>query len=469
MFRLTGKSSVGAGRVRRSANAAVAVTAALAVGIGSVAPARAQSIGFIRDAEIEGLLRDYATPILRAAGVGASAVTIYLVGSTAFNAFVADGRRIFINSGVLMQAKTPNEVIGVLAHETGHIAGGHLARMRQQLQTAQAIAILATLLGAGAIAAGAASGDVGSGAQAGQALMLGGQHAAMRSMLAYQRGEEAAADRSAITYLNATGQSAKGMLNTFASLADQSFLTTKYADPYAVSHPMPRDRIAALENLAQQSPYFDKKDPPELQFRHDLIRAKLSGYLEHPGSVARRYPKSDTSVPAVYARTISLMRTGDYRAALSNADNLIGSMPNNPYFHELKGDLLVKAGRPREAIAPYQKAVSMAPHPALIQVALGGAMVAANDPGLLNDGIRYLNIGLQEEPDFVGGYRQLAIAYGKAGRVPDAELATAQEHFHRGDIEMAHRFAQRAQQGLKQGTPAWLRADDILKYKPPRS
>jgi predicted Zn-dependent protease len=455
---------------RRCANMAVAVATALSVASATVMPASSQQqIGFIRDAEIEALLGDYATPILKAAGVGASAVHIYLIGSTAFNAFVADGRRIFVNSGVLMQADTPNEVIGVLAHETGHIAGGHLARIRQQIQTAQAIAVLGMMLGAGAMAAGAVSGNYETGAQAGQALMLGSRQVAERSFLSYQRGEEASADRSAINYLNATGQSSKGMLDTFTSLGDQSFLSAKYADPYAISHPVPRERVANLEKLAKESPYFDRKDPPALQARHDLARAKLSGYLEHPSSVSRRYPRSDKSLPAEYARTISMMRTGDYRSALANADKLIAANPNYAYFWELKGDLLVKSGRPREAIGPYQKAVSMAPHPGLIKVALGSALVAADDPALLNEGIKQLSSGLQEEPDFVAGYRQLAIAYGKAGRVPDAELATAQEHFSRGDYEMAHRFAQRAKQGLKPGSPPWLRADDILKYKPPRT
>ncbi|MEJ8573479.1 M48 family metalloprotease [Microbaculum marinum] len=435
----------------------------------TVAPAAAQRGGFIRDAEIEALLSDYATPIIRAAGVGTSAVNIYLVGSTAFNAFVADGRRIFINSGVLMQADTPNEVIGVLAHETGHIAGGHLARMRLELQNAQAMAILGMLLGAGAMAAGAMAGDAGAGAQAGQAMMMGSQHALQRSLLSYQRGEEAAADRSAVNYLNATEQSSKGMLTTFASLADQSFLSTKYVDPYAQSHPMPRERIAALEKLAQESPYFEKQDPPQLQHRHDLARAKLTGYLEHPSSVNRRYPPSDKSLPAVYARTIALMQSGNYRDAMAGADALLRVEPSNPYFWELKADLFVKSGRPRDAIGPYQKAVSMAPHPGLIRVALGGAMVAADDPSLLQQGIKQLNQGLQEEPDFAAGYRHLAIAYGKAGQVPEAELATAQEYFTRGDYELAQRFAGRAQQGLARGSPAWLRADDILNYKPPRS
>jgi predicted Zn-dependent protease len=469
MILKSARSAAGGDRGRRLAGAAVSLAAALAVATASVNPAAAQAGGFIRDAELEALLRDYATPIFRAANVGTSAVNIYLIGSPAFNAFVADGRRIFVNSGVLMQADTPNEVIGVLAHETGHIAGGHLSRMHLQMQGAQAMAILSMLLGAGAMAAGAVSGSPGTGAQAGQALMMGGQQAIQRSLLAYQRGEEMAADRSAINYLNATGQSAKGMLTTFASLADQSFLSTKYADPYAISHPMPRERIATLETLARESPYFDKTDPPELQARHDLARAKLYGYLDHPSSVARRYPSSDTSLPARYARAISSMQTGDYRGALSGAESLINAQPNNPYFWELKGDLLVKSGKPRDAIGPYQKAVALAPSPGLIKVSLGTALVAADDPSLLDQGINYLNQGLQAEPDYATGYRQLAIAYGKVGRIPEAELASAQGYFSLGDYEMAQRFAQRAQQGLKMGTPAWLRADDILKYKPPHS
>lgn len=446
--------------------AILASTLAIATAAASTAPAQAQRMGFIRDAEIEALLRDYSIPIIRAAGVGESAVRIYIIGSPQFNAFVASGRRIFVNAGVLMQAKTPNEVIGVLAHETGHIAGGHLARQRLELENAQALAILATLLGAGAVAAGAATGSAGDGAVAGQAIMMGGQSMVQRSLLAYQRTEEQAADRAAINYLNATGQSARGMLTTFATLADQSFLTTKYADPYAQSHPMPRERIAALENLARQSKYFDKADPPELQFRHDLARAKLYGYLDHPSSVTRRFPPSDTSLPARYARTIAQMRSGDYRNALAGADALVAAMPNYPYFWELKGDLLLKAGRAREAVAPLQKAVSMDSRSGLLKVLLGEAMMATDDPKMLDQAISLMSQGLQSETEFGGGYRRLAIAYGKAGRVADAELATAQGYFNDGDYEMAKRFAQRAQQGLKTGSPGWLRADDIIKYRP---
>ncbi len=440
------------------------ITAAALV-VAQTAVASAQSIGFIRDAEIESLLADYARPIIRAAGVGESAVHIYIVNSQAFNAFVADGRRIFVNAGVLMQADTPGEVIGVLAHETGHIAGGHLARMQLELGNASALATIATVLGAGAMAAGAASGANGAG-QAGQAMMMGGNQIAQRLLLKYQRGEEAAADQSAVAYLTATHQSAKGMLDTFRRLADQAVVSARYTDPYAVSHPMPRDRIAALETLAKKSPYFDKADPPELQRRHDLAKAKLYGYMAHPSSVERRYPRSDRSEPAQYARAIAAMRSGRYKDAVQGIDALLRASPGDAYFWEVKGDMLTRAGRPDQAVEPLRRALSLAPDEPLIRIELGEALVATNQPGRLDEAIGLLRQGLQKEPQFGAGYRQLAMAYGRKGDIPQADLATAQGHLADGNLEQAKRFAQRAKQGMKRGSPGWLKADDILSYKP---
>jgi predicted Zn-dependent protease len=449
------------------ARAALSCLAALAIAGSSMPAAEAQQrIGFIRDAELENLMRDYANPILRAAGLGDSNVRVYIVNSTQFNAFVMDGRRIFINAGVIMQADTPNEVIGVLAHETGHIAGGHLARLPMEVRTATAIAVLTTVLGAGAIAAGAMAGAQG-GIDAGQAVMMGGQQAAQRSLLSYQRSEEQAADRAAVNYLNATGQSARGMLRTFQRFADQTMFTGRHVDPYAQSHPMPRDRIAALETLARQSPHFERPDPPALQARHDLARAKLSGYMDHPSSVARRFPASDSSLAARYARTIVEMRTGNIRSALQSVDALIAAQSDNPYFWELKGEMLIRAGQPAQAIEPLRRAVSLRPDAPLIRATLGQALVGTESPTHLEAAIRELSTALDREPDFAAGFRYLAQAYGRAGRVPEAELATAQGHLAAGDYEAAKRFAQRAKQGLPSGTPAWRRADDILNYRPP--
>lgn len=228
-----------------------------------VSTAEAQrQISVFRDAEVEALVADYVAPILRAAGIRGSSIQVVLVNERDFNAFVADGRRIFINLGVLLQSDTPNEVIGVLAHETGHLAGAHLTRLRQEISRSQIISAVTMLAGAAAMAAAASAGS-SEGVAAGQGIALGGQTAAQRSLLAYQRGEELAADRAAITYLNATGQSAQGMLEVFGRFADQTMFTGRFVDPYVRSHPMARDRINQIERLARQSQYFERRDPPD--------------------------------------------------------------------------------------------------------------------------------------------------------------------------------------------------------------
>ena len=449
----------------------VALTAlALAVPpLPAAAQKRGGGIPLIRDAEIEQLLREYTQPILRAAGLGKANVKIVLINDKSFNAFVVDGRRIFVNTGALAESKTPNQIIGVMAHETGHIAGGHLSKLRQELANVQTAALIGMLLGAAAIAAGsAAGGGVADGAgQAGMAAIMGSQHAARRSLLSYQRAHEEAADRAAVKFLAATGQSAKGMYETFKRFADQSMFTARFADPYAQSHPMPTERIAALTEIARTSPNWDKKDPPELQARHDMMRAKLSGFMEAPQTVARRYPLSDTSLPARYARAIATYRHSDIRAAVAQIDALIAVQPNNPYFHELKGQALLESGRAADAIAPLRRAVALAPDPTLIQIMLGQALVATNNPAHANEAIAILRNGLAREPDTPQGYQQLAMAYGRKGDVAQADLASAQAAFARGDIKTARELAARAKIRLPVGSPAWVRADDIVAAKVP--
>ena len=275
---------------RRSA-AAVAAGLYLFAAAGA---AHAQSVPIVRDAEIEALVRDYARPILQAAGLSKSGISIILVNDRRFNAFV-DGRRIFINTGALVTAETPNEIIGVLAHETGHLAGGHQQRLRDQLARAQTMAIVASLIGVGAVAAGAAT-DSGALAKSGMGIALGGGEAARRSLLGYQRTEEVTADRSAVTYLEKTGQSAKGMLKTFQHFQSALSLSGTQVDPYQISHPMPQERIANLEALATASPYFDAVDPPALQLRHDMMRAKIAAFTQGGTTLSRLFRKgSDPS------------------------------------------------------------------------------------------------------------------------------------------------------------------------------
>jgi predicted Zn-dependent protease len=461
-------------RARRSAPAARALAMITAgaialAGAGPVVPAHAQGrkLPIIRDTEIENLLRDYARPILKAAGVAKQNVRVIVLNDRTFNAFVMDGRHIFINAGALFDAKTPNEVIGVLAHETGHLAGGHLVRLRERLAQAQTQSIVALLLGVGAMVGAAASGVSGAG-QVGQAAILAPQSAIMRSLLAYARTQEDQADHAAVKFLNATHQSPKGMVTLFKRLANDNLYRSQRADPYLQTHPMPADRVATLEQIARASPYWNRKDPPALQLRHDLMRAKLSGFLESPGTVLRRYPLSNHSLPARYARAISAYRHSDLRRAIAQIDGLIASEPNNPYFEELKGQALLEGGRPAAAIAPLRRAVQLSHGAPLIEIMLAQAMIATNNRKFADRAVRLLNSALRHEPDMPNAYAQLAMAYGQKGDLAHADLASAQAAFARGDVKTARMLAERAKHRLPVGSPAWVRADDIVTVKVPK-
>ncbi len=457
------------GRRRTPASRAAAVLTAIAV-MAAGAPAQAQrdpvlSLPVVRDAEIEQLLRDYSQPVLRTAGLAQQNIRIVIINERSFNAFVADGRRIFINSGALLEAENPNQIIGVLAHETGHISGGHLAKMREQLANASTQSIIATIIGVGAMVAASQGGEGTRGV--GMAAMTAPQEAIRRSLLAYQRAHEEQADRAGVKFLTATGQSPKGMYDTFKRLGDQILFSARSADPYLQSHPMPSERVAALGELAQASPYWSKKDSPELQLRHDLMRAKLSGFIERPDTVARRYPASDVSLPGRYARAISAYRHSDLRNALVQIDSLIQAHPGNPYFYELKGQALLEAGKASEAIAPLRHAIQLAPNPALIQVMLGQALIATNDPKLAEEAAVLLRTALAREPEVPEGYTQLAMAYAKKGDLAQADLASAQAAAARGDMRTARHLAARAKTRFPVGTPGWVKADDIVASKPP--
>jgi predicted Zn-dependent protease len=449
------------GRLTRiSRVAALALTALAAM----PAAAQAQGLPIIRDAEIEQLLRDYSTPILRTAGLAQQNIRIVVINERTFNAFVADGHRIFVNTGVLMDATTPNEVIGVLAHETGHIAGGHLAKLREQLKRASTQSIIATVLGVGAMVAASQSGNANA-TNAGMAAVLAPQEMIRRSLLSYLRAHEEQADRAGVKFLTATNQSPKGMYETFKRLQDQMLFSAQFADPYMQSHPMPVERVAALSELAKASPHWDKKDAADLQLRHDLMRAKLSGFIDRPETVARRYPASDASLAARYARAISAYRHADLRGALAQIDGLIQAQPNNPYFHELKGQALLESGQPAAAVAPLRHAVKAAPHPALIQIMLAQALIASKDGKSAAEAVSLLRAALVKEPESPDAYTQLAMAFGSKGDLAEADLASAMAAVVRGDARTARDLATRAKTRFPVGSPGWVKADDIIASK----
>ncbi len=461
-------------RRRRPASRLLALVTSAAMVAASL-PAQGQSSEpqkgppLIRDAEIEQLLREYTQPILQAAGLSKQNIQVVIINDRSFNAFVADARRIFINAGTLMDAQTPNEVIGVLAHETGHIAGGHLARLREQLAAATTQSIIALLLGMGALVAASRSSGSTGGGQVGMAAIMGPQAMIQNSLLAYVRTQEDQADRAGVKFLTATGQSAKGMHDSFKRLADQILYSTRYIDPYMQSHPMPAERVRALEALARSSPYWDKKDSPALQQRHDMMRAKLFGFMDRPDSVARRYTPGDNSMPARYARAIAAYRFSDPNGAVAQIDALIQAQPQDPYFHELKGQALLEAGRPAEAIAPLRRAVQLAPNPTLIQIMLGQALLATNDRAHAEEAVKLLETALTREPESADAYAQIALAYGRKGDLAHADLASAQAAFMRGDLRTARQLAARAKTRFPVGSPGWVKADDIASYRPPTS
>lgn len=428
-------------------------------------PAAAQSerarLPVVRDAEIEALVKEYAGPILQAAGLSASRVEIVLVNDLAFNAFVA-GRRIFINTGTILAAQTPNQTIGVIAHEVGHLAGGHLDRMRDEISRAQTIAVVAGLLGAGLAAAGAMSGQ-GEIASAGAAAMSSGGGIARRGLFAYQRGEEITADRSAVTYLNKTGQSPRGLLEGFQNMMRTSMLSGGNTARYVSSHPAPQDRLGRLQALAQESPYWDRRDPPQLQLRHDLARAKIAAYNGGAGLVRQTFGRDLHSLPARYGDAIASHLSGAPAQALQKIDALISEAPRNAYFHEIKGEILQQAGRANEAASAFARAAELDPsNSGLLRASVGQALVTGGNPSRMQEAITQIRRGLDAEPNNATAYRFLAMAYGQIGDVGSAELATAEGYWQAGRFRDAKVFAARAQGKFRPGTPQWQRANDII-------
>jgi predicted Zn-dependent protease len=458
-------------RRKTSKLAALATAAAIAI-----APMAARAEGenkpppLIRDTEIEQLLRDYTRPVLRVAGLEKQNIQVAIINESVFNAFVADGRRIFVNYGALLQSETPNQIIGVLAHETGHLAGGHLAKLREELSRAQTQMVVAMLLGVGALAAGARAGNAnGALSNAGEAAIAAPQEVIRRTLLSYQRQQEENADRAGVKFLTATGQSAKGMYDTFKRFSDEGLFAAHGADPYVQSHPMPVERVAALEELAHSSPYWDKKDDPALQARHDMMRAKVSAFMERQDTVYRRYPLSNTTLPSRYAHAITTYLHGDLQSALTQIDGLIQAQPSNPYFYELRGQALLEGGKPNDAIAPLRKAVQLSNNAPLIEMLLGQALVATDNKAYADEAIAILRAAVGRETEAPLGYTQLAMAYNRKGDLADADLASAQAAYLRGDNKTARDLASRAKTRFAIGTPGWVKADDIVTAKPLKS
>lgn len=420
----------------------------------ATAPARAADRAGIRDAEIERILRGYSEPIFSAAGLDPKAVNIFILNDESLNAFVSGGQNVFIHTGMITTLNTPNELKGVIAHETGHISGGHLARGPEAASKAEVPMIIGMLAGIAAIAAGAP--DIGLG------LLVGSQSFAQREFLTYSRTQEASADQAGVKFMNAIHQSPRGMYKVFDLFADQEALSGQKQDPFVRTHPLSRDRAATLLNMVEDSSYKDKLDTAKEQEDYDLMKAKLRGFIESPEVVLRRYPFSDKSEPARYARAAAYFRSADLDSALPQIDSLITEHPNNPYFWELKGQILVESSKPDQGVPAYRKAAQLASFEPLILIELGSALLATENPAHVAEAMKHLKAGLKDEPENGMGWYYLADAYSRSGDESMAALATAERYFVLHRFEQAVNFAQRAQLKLKENGREWQRANDII-------
>jgi predicted Zn-dependent protease len=416
----------------------------------------ATAASLIRDAEIERTIRSYAAPLFEAAGLNANDIRIYIINDDSLNAFVAGGMNLFIHTGLLLRSRNAGEVIGVIAHETGHIAGGHLARLSNQIETGSKAALVATILG---ILTAVATGSGGAGA----AVAHGGQGLAVGTILNFTRAQEAAADQAALRLLDATQQSADGLASFLETIEDQELLTPQQQDAYARTHPITRDRIEHIRQHLARSPNAGKPVRPEFAEMHRRMLAKLNGFIAPPATTLRRYKEDDRTLAARYARAVAQFRLADIDRALALVDGLIREEPGNAYFHELKGQILFESGRIAESVAPNREAVRLDSESALLRIGLARSLVESHDPATLDDAIAHLLYATRAEPDNAFAWDQLAIAYGRDGQLGLSALAQAEASLARGNSKDTLSHAARAEKRLKKGSAAWLRLEDIKR------
>ena len=431
------------------------VTVLAAVAMAATASAQ----GLIRDAEIENTLREWTDPILEVAGLNPSDVDLYIINDPSLNAFVAGGQNIHLHTGLLIAAESPGQIKGVIAHETCHIACGHTISRTRAAEVASRPALVSIGLGVLAIAAGA--GDAGA------ALIASSQQFAALNFFVHTRAEEATADAAAVSYLEQLGESPAGLVEFFENYRYQEVLSEARRYPYFRSHPLASDRIRTTRQLAQDTGLMDKEPDERTQRQYDLLQAKLIGFLQPLARVYQKYPRSDNSEAARYARAIASMQSSDLTGTLQEVDALLEAHPENPYYWELKGQALFEMGKPAESVEPHAKSLEYLPGHPLLLINYARSIIARGNEGDLKEGEDALRDALIKEPDNSFAWSQLAIALEKQGRRAEAELATAESAYHIGDYQRAYIFAGRAAKDLPRNTPDSRRANDIRNVTDP--
>lgn len=419
----------------------------------AVQPTMAQSI--LRDAETELLLRDMARPLVAASGLDPRNVDIVLVGDNSLNAFVAGGQAIYLHSGLIEAASSAEEVQGVIAHELGHITGGHVISDGGS-KAATGISILSLLLGGLAAAAGA--GDAAMG------VLMAGQQAALGKFLAFTRSQEASADAAGASYLSKAGISGRGSISFFKKLQNLEFrhgFTRTLDSEFYRTHPFTGDRIATLEDTYSKDPAWNAPADPIIEARFQRVRGKLVGYMQESKRTLQIYPETMAAVPARYARAYAFHKDAFMDKAMVETDALLATAPDDPFFLELKGQILLEAGRPREALAPLRRATELTGNQPLIATTFGHALLASEDPALLPEAERVLRAAVSRDRENPFAWRQLGVIYGQSGDMARARLASAEQQVLETDYRQALRSAEAAEAGLPKGSSDWLRAQDI--------
>jgi predicted Zn-dependent protease len=425
---------------------------ALILTLAAVQPAAAQQI--LRDSETEKLFNDMSKPLIEGAQLDPKNVRIVLINDPEINAFVAGGQIVYVHSGLITAADNVNQVQGVIAHELGHVAGGHVLRIQDGMRQATGITLLSLVLGGLAMAAGA--GDAAMGA------MALGQQAALGTLLAFTRAQESSADLAGASYLSKAGVSGRGLIEFFKKLQNQEFRLAIYAtDSYNRTHPLSSERVASLTEIFEKDPAWKRPTDPALEARFQRVRAKLVGFISDKEAVIRTYPPSDTTTPAFLARAYAYHRMGDRDRALAQADALLARAPDDPFFLELKGQILLESGKPAEALEPLRTAVAKAPDQPMIQSMLGHALLSTEKSANLTEAERVLRASIGRDNEQPFAWYQLGMIYDRKGDMPRAALATAERYSLEGNPKLALVSAERAMLGIPAGTPDFLRAQDI--------
>jgi predicted Zn-dependent protease len=416
----------------------------------------AQAAGLIQDAELEDTLHRFTQPILEQAGLNPRAVQIFMINDPSINAFVAGGSNIFINTGLMMATRDAGELIGVLAHETGHIAGGHLIRGKQEMSNANMGLLISTALAAAAAIAGGADAAMGA--------MTAGQQATMRGFLAFTRTQESAADQAALRYLDGAGITTQGMLTMFETLRQKENRQFGTTDPYARTHPMTQDRITHIRSHVMQSDIAKTAIPADFPLRHARLVAKLRGFIDNAEYTLANYPSKDQSLPAHMARAVAYFRQSQPDKALAEMDAADKLSPNDPYLLDLRGQILLESGRVPDAIRAYARAIELNPDQSILQSDFARALLATNLPSNLPAATAALERATSQNPNNTQAWDMLATAYGRQNDETRAALAQAEAAVLRNQPERALLLLRKAQPKLQSNTPSALRAEDLRSF-----